>query len=87
MLMASFSKIRNVTECTDSGLVSWRTGFSHSAIHVGFVADKVVVGMVSLQGVWLFPVSVTPTCVPSTFFQPSMTDAVISTFDVLLNNI
>jgi len=84
ILMASFTKILNITECKDSGLVSWRTGFSHSSLHVGFVVDEVVVGMVSLQGVRLFPISVTPICAAFTFFHPSMTDAVISTFDVVL---
>jgi len=76
----------NVTECKDSGLVPWRTGFSHRSSHVGFVADEMVVEMVSLQGIRLFPVSVTPICAPYSFFHPSMTDTLISTFDVLLNN-
>jgi hypothetical protein len=49
ILMASFTEIRSITECKDSGLVSWRTGFSHNSPRVGFVSDEVVVGMVSLQ--------------------------------------
>jgi hypothetical protein len=59
ILMASLTNIRNVTECKDSGLISCRTWFSQSSLHVGFVVVEVVVGMVSVQRVRLFPVSIT----------------------------